>query len=256
MTYEKWLEYYQQNPRRQEVLDREISWDERTPMTPDQIDAMAHSLQRFELGESGDGKLLLSKAAGARDEVYLAALRLFVVEEQKHSALFLKCLGYLGRSRLAAHWSDAAFTSLRRALGLRLELMLFLTAEVIALDYFELLERGVPDPVIRLVATRVLTDEYEHVRFQIQRLGDGFAETPRPGRAVVRAAWTIITIGAAAVVALDHRRAIAISGGRPARFFVAAVRNFRAVAAAVLDAQGGGILGPTEALANSLAGRR
>ena len=89
------------------------------PDDPARPAAVAASLQRFELGEGGDGRVLLAKAEAAGDPVYTAALRLFVAEEQGHSALFARCLERLEHPRLRSHWSDAAFVALRRAMGLR-----------------------------------------------------------------------------------------------------------------------------------------
>jgi hypothetical protein len=130
MGYDAWLLYYQRNPQRQARLEEALDWRRQSPLVGADRAAIARSLQRFELGESGDGVSLLAKAGRAQDPTYVAALELFVIEEQKHSELFRRALEYLQYPTLASHWSDAAFVRLRRALGLRLELTLFLVAEV------------------------------------------------------------------------------------------------------------------------------
>ena len=79
--------------------------------------AVVASIQRFQVGESGDGAGLISKAdragedAGLIDEAdkaendaYSAAVRLFVAEEQNHARL----LAAAGAPTLAGHWSDTA----------------------------------------------------------------------------------------------------------------------------------------------------
>lgn len=225
MTFDAWLTYYARNPDRQARLDAVIDWTRPTPLTDADRAAIARSLQRFELGEAGDGARLLAKADRAGDPTYAAALRLFVAEEQRHSALFGRALDHLGWPRLSSHWSDAAFTGLRRALGLRTELALFLVAEVVALHYFTALERCADEQVARM-ATRILADEREHVRFQVHRLHDGFAGTAAPVRAAVRCLWWPVAVGAAAVVAVDHRAALRVCGVRPWTLFGRAVRDF------------------------------
>lgn len=130
MGYDAWLLYYQRNPQRHARLEETLDWRRQSPLVGADRAAIARSLQRFELGESGDGVSLLAKAGRAQDPTYVAALELFVIEEQKHSELFRRALEYLQYPTLASHWSDAAFVRLRRALGLRLELTLFLVAEV------------------------------------------------------------------------------------------------------------------------------
>lgn len=234
MTYEPWLNYFRANPQRHDVFDAAIDWEAATPMTAGQASAIARSLQRFELGEGGDGERLLAKAEIAGDSVYTDALKLFVVEEQKHSALFLRSLRYLSYPPLTSHWSDRAFVFLRRALGLRTELMLFLVAESVALEYFRALYDGAPDPVIRLVAARVLTDEQEHVRFQVQRLVDGYSGAARPVRVLIHGLWWGIACGAAVVVAWDHRAALRVCGVPSRRFLPAALREFARASSAVM----------------------
>ena len=243
MTYEPWLRYFRGNPSRQQIFDDALDWSRKTPLTPIQARMIARSLQRFELGEGGDGEKLLAKAAQAGDPVYTAALKLFVVEEQKHSALFLLALQYLSAEPLASHWSDRAFVLLRRSLGLRMELMLFLVAESLALEYFRALRDGAPDPLIRLLGARVFSDEVEHIRFQIHRLAEGYADTPDVVRRIVHAGWWILAIGAALVLSWDHRGALRVCGVPPRRFLPAALRAFAIASSAVLSA--GQKLGPS-----------
>src|SRR5690606_38813238 len=148
---------------------------------------------------------------------------------------------------LDAHWSDAAFTALRRLLGLRTEIALFLVAESVAMGYFTALASAAPDPVLRGVGRRIASDEVHHLRFQIDRLRAGFAGTPRPVRALVGAAWGMVALGAATVLVVDHAGALRACGLRPARAWVDAVRRFRASARLALSDDGAGMLGPASA---------
>ncbi|MDF6103118.1 hypothetical protein [Gordonia hongkongensis] len=49
--------------------------------------AIVRSLQKFQVGESGDGAHLIANAAAAGDRDYEAAVRLFVAEEQNHARI-------------------------------------------------------------------------------------------------------------------------------------------------------------------------
>jgi hypothetical protein len=228
MTFDAWLTYFERNPARQARLDAAIDWTRPTPLTGPSRAAIARSLQRFELGESGDGAMLLAKAERAGDPTYLAALRLFVAEEQRHSALFGTALDHLAARHLTSHWSDSAFTALRRALGLRTEIALFLVAEVVALHYFTALRDGCPDEPVARMATRILADEEEHVRFQVHRLHEGFAGSGPLVRLGARLLWWPVAVGAAAVVALDHGHALRVCGTHPLTLFTGALRSFAA----------------------------
>lgn len=149
-----------------------------------------------------------------------------MAEEQRHSALLARALEHLDRPRLTSHWSDAAFTALRRSLGLRTEIALLLVAEVVAVPYFAALRDGCPDPQVAAMAARILADEDEHVRFQVHRLHEGFAGTRPLARAGVRALWWPVAVGTATVVAVDHRAALRACGVRPTTLVVRALRGF------------------------------
>ena len=105
-------------------------------------------MQRFQAGEDGDGASLIGKSAKAGDPVYLAAVRLFVAEEQHHARLLEQLLVNSGHATIGGHWSDRVFVALRRALGLRLELMTLMVAEVVALRYYRALRDGSTDPAL------------------------------------------------------------------------------------------------------------
>jgi rubrerythrin len=245
MNFQDWLEHFQTNPIRHQEMEATVDWD--APITMDEATqrAFIRSFQRFELGENGDGKRLLAKAALAGDPTYLAALELLVKEEQKHSALFRRGLDHLHAPILQAHWSDAAFVSLRRMLGLRTELALFLIVETVAMDYFEALADQAPDPVLRAIGRRIANDERDHIRFQIDRLRQGFETAPGWHRRVLGAAWTVIAAGAATVVVLDHRAALRACGLEPVAYWRNAITSFRTAARSVLVTAEARRLGPT-----------
>ena len=81
-----------------------------------------------------------------------------------------------------SHWSDAVFVWLRRALGLRLELMVLFVAEFIAPSYYRACRDGAGDPLTAMVADRILADEERRVRFHSQRLRPVFADLPPVAR--------------------------------------------------------------------------
>ncbi|WP_442874677.1 ferritin-like domain-containing protein [Amycolatopsis sp. NBC_00345] len=163
--------------------------------------AVARSVQRFQVGESGDGANLLAKAGGR----YRQTVALFVAEEQNHARLLARLLAAAGSATIDAHWSDAVFVRLRRALGLRLELMVLLIAEVVALRYYRALRDGTSDPLTREVAARILADEERHVPFHCDRLRGEFGGAT--GKAVAFG-WRVLLAGALVVVLLDHGRAL------------------------------------------------
>ncbi|WP_157887571.1 ferritin-like domain-containing protein [Frondihabitans sp. PAMC 28766] len=233
-SFTAWVTHFRDNVERQHRIEREVDWSAPCALTPGARRAFAHSFQRFELGEDGDGAHLLALARKAGDPVYTEALALLVAEEQRHSKLFRRGLLHLGAPSLSRHWTDVVFTRLRRLLGLRTELALFLIAETVSLGWFEALASQAPDPVLRGVGRRILTDEVDHVRFQCDRLGLGFRATPLPARIVVGAGWSVVAVGATAVLLIDHRAALAACGLHPVSYGCRAFTEFARAAWSVL----------------------
>jgi hypothetical protein len=191
--------------------------------------AVLRSIQRFQVGENGDGANLIAKAGRAGDDAYTAAVRLFVAEEQNHARQLACLLAAADVPTLTGHWSDTAFVRLRRMLGLRLELMVLMLAEVVALRYYQALRDGSGDRLTSDVAGRILADEQRHVPFHCLRLRVDFARMPRAARAFALAAWWAMMAATLAVVAADHGAALRRLGLTRTRFVRDVGRLFAAV---------------------------
>lgn len=205
-TYADHVEEFEKHQRlRAELVER---WSPVDPLPP----ALVRSIQVFQAGEDGDGASLLAKSASAGEADYLAAVRLFVAEEQNHARLLRNVLACAGEPTIDGHWTDRVFVGVRRALDLRLELMTLMLAEVVALRYYRALRDGTGNALLTDVAGRILADEQRHVPFHVDRLRAGFAATPAPGRRLGAALWWVLMIGATAVVAAGHGSALRVLG--------------------------------------------
>jgi len=194
------------------------------------------SLQKFQVGEDGDGTALIGKADLAGDPDYARAARLFVAEEQNHARLLALLLAAGGRPILDSHWSDRAFVQVRRLMGLRMELLVLLIAELIAVPYYAAVRDGSPDPLAGEVAARILADEQRHIPFHCDRLADSLAELPAPARGATMAGWRLLLLAAALFVAVDHGPALHALGVRRTRFTLDVLRLAGPVAADILAA--------------------
>jgi len=181
------------------------------------------SLQRFQVGESGDGAGLITLADAAGDPNYARAVRFFVAEEQNHARLLAELLRAGGHPTVSSHWSDRIFVRCRRALGLRCEMLVLSTAELVALRYYGALAES-SDALLREVSTRILEDEVHHVRFQRDRLSDGFARTPAFLRTVAGFLWQAFAVAVVVVVAVDHGPALRAVGTTRGVFIVECCR--------------------------------
>ena len=222
-----WSAYFAGNARVQQALEDRIDWGEAMLLGSRQRRAWVASVQRFQLGESGDGVHLLGELRrGGEDDVHAAA-QAFVAEEGGHARLLRRLLARFDAVPLEGHWSDAAFVAARRLLGVATELSVIAVAEAVALVYYDRLAEGAPDPVIRGVARRILSDELGHVPFVTSRIVLDLARWGRLRRSLLRLFWWAAGVGATVVLAVDHagvlrqcgttRRAVVLATWRSVR---------------------------------------
>lgn len=230
--YEEWVaDFEAERDRRAERGDPDWS---RAAALPAKL---VHSLQRFQLGEGGDGAELIGKADRAGDPAYARAVRLFVAEERNHARMLALLLEAEGGGTLAGHWSDAAFVGLRRLLGLRVELFVLMVAEAVALRYYRALRDGAADPLTSEVADRIHADEERHVPFHCRRLREALAPLPAPARRAATLVWRAALTGAAVLVAVDHGPALRVLGVRRRTFVADIVRTSSPMAASMSAAR-------------------
>jgi hypothetical protein len=211
-----WDTYFMENARRREL----IPWDRGVNMAPGLCRVLVPSLQRFQVGECGGGAHLRAAARATGDPQYVAALEQFVREEQTHARLLAQAIHALGGETLARHWSEAWFIWLRRMAGLRTELFVLLTAELIGLRYYRSLRDGLAEPVLQVLFAQIVRDEEAHIAFHCDSLRPLVAEAPWLYRTAARSAWSIFFRIVCAVVVLDHAPALRAVGLSAVAFLV------------------------------------
>ncbi len=171
--------------------------------------SVARSLAIFQLGESGGGTITAQVRHSGLDGIdadYAEAMRLFVDEEHRHAELLACCVRVLGGELIRKNWTARLFVFARRLMGLRLKVLVLLTAEVVGICYYQLLSSRLPPCDMRGLLAEIVDDERMHLGFHC-----AFFRTQTRTRwrqFVFRAAWRVTTFAAALVVMLDHRHAI------------------------------------------------
>ena len=212
---QEWLSYFQGNAGREARLPFDRARE--TSLTTRQRAALVRTLQRFHLGESGEGEYLKRFAAQTGDATYCQAIDLFVAEEQAHSRWFGILLRRLEASTLRAHWSDAVFTKVRRSGGLHFELVTFLTAEIVGQKFFAALGQNCPETVVAAVFAQVVRDESAHIAFHIGTLRRAFAGQDKRAQWLWYWKWKAMLAMAIALVCFDQKSAFREFGlSRPA----------------------------------------
>ena len=226
-----WLSYFRHN--RAHRLP--IPWAQGLAVAPPLRGPLIRSLQRFQTGESGDGAHLKRVAAASGDPAYLAAIDLFVEEEQEHAALMARVLAGLHAPLLGQHWSDRCFRFLCNLAGLHLELMVILVAEIIAKCYFRALHTGIADPVMRAVCAQILHDEESHIAFHCDTLRPALSTLPAPVRYAAHLGWRVLLWLVYGVVLYDHRALFRALGVPPGAFRRDCAAIFQAAATRVFS---------------------
>lgn len=210
-----WLNYFEHNRDHRRV----IPWRDEINIEPKLLQPFTHSLQRFQIGESGEGRHLRAAANTTGDRDYIKAIDLFIKEEQEHARLMAEILKRLRAPLLTSHWADGCFILLRRLFRLRQELMVLLTPEIIAKRYFRMVHDRVGDTSVKAVCTQILHDEEGHVAFHVDYLRRAFAGLSLPARVLLRGAWRVLFRLSVLVVLLDHRSLLKACGVSTASFW-------------------------------------
>lgn len=226
-----WLKYFEYNREHR----REIPWNEGVHVNATFCGPLIRSLQRFQVGESGEGRHLRKQAATTNDVSYMAAIDLFIKEEQEHARLMAEILKRMDAPLLGHHWSDACFILLRRLFGLNQELLVLLMPEMIAKRYFRAIHDGVDDPVVRAVCGQIMHDEEGHLAFHVEYLQRAFANMSVPSRLLLRIAWRMLFSLSCLVVMFDHRGALREVGVSSTRFWWDCGLIFDEVAAGIFS---------------------
>ena len=117
IDWAQWRLYFERNARRPlpPVSDVDIS--------PEMRRGLITALQKFQLGESGEGRIaqrIDRIFIDGIDDDYRASLKFFVKEEMRHARILGRMIEAAGGERLRRHWTHAGFSRARNVLGVQL----------------------------------------------------------------------------------------------------------------------------------------
>jgi hypothetical protein len=202
-------------------------------LPPEWVPALAASLAKFQVGETGEGRIANDvRRVGwdAIDETYVSALRAFVAEEGRHARILGLAVRALGGAPAPEAWSGKVFELGRRALDPRFELVALLGAEVAAIAAYRALADALPPCGLRDAIRELIADEEHHLAFHATL----FAAAAPSGlrRAVLVGSLSALLAAASAVLLTDHAALWRALGVSPLRL----VGDLRRLAAQAIDA--------------------
>jgi hypothetical protein len=201
---QSWCAYFAANAARQP----ELPWAGNAGLILREREAIARSVQRFQLGETGTGRRFLEKcrrhAQRTGDLEYVEAVQRFLAEEHRHAAILGRFLDLACLPRLQRHWTDGAFRRLRHLAGLGTVVAVLLVAETIAKVYYAALRDATRSPLLTAICRCILRDEVRHVEFQAERLARLWRARPRVVVCAIAALHTGLFWGTSVVVWWTH----------------------------------------------------
>lgn len=165
-----WVEYFKYNNSHLLKLDfgnpGELTEEEKKLITP--------SIRAFQIGEGSEGKHLSRAvekyAVRSGYTEYKEIMRWFIVEENRHSQTLKRYMELYGIEPVKGLWIDHVFRLLRKMMGLECEIVVLVTAEMIALSYYTALSGATNSQLLKTICAQMLNDELKHVVLQSDTL--------------------------------------------------------------------------------------
>lgn len=164
-SYAGWKAYFRQNAAHRLVIPFQHD-----KLTEKEKKLIFPSICKFECGEHSDGKHL-QKAADTfakkiNNKDYKDCIKLFISEENAHSGylnLYMKHYNIHVKKNIML---DNIFRFLRKLAGLQCEIIVLVTAEIIALSYYNALKDSTNSHALKAICKQMIHDEIPHVMFQ------------------------------------------------------------------------------------------
>jgi hypothetical protein len=212
-----WVEYFYQNAR-----EPIFPWSDSTRLSGAEKRAVVASIQQFQLGEGASGARMLEHAQRFSRETgdlgLIAALKLFLREEQRHSLILARFLRIESAPCLRKHWVHNVFRWIRGVAGLELCLKVLVTAEVLARPYYAALGDATGSPLLKSICQRIFEEEAAHLRFQAFALGRFRSRHCHLTQALIKTSHVAFLACTAVLVWAEHL-AVFRSAGRTFRQF-------------------------------------
>ena len=224
-SYEPWRRHFLERRNASHTLP----WGEPQRLTGRERRLVARSVQQFQLGEWARGRGLMRRASAhpvlAADDAWMPALQLFIAEEQEHSNILGRFLDREGIPRLKTHWLDDTFRRLRKLAGLEVCVTVLVTAETLAIPFYQALRDATHSPLLRAICVRILCDEAAHLKFQALTLSLVRRPLGRKTRALRSLAHAVLFHGTALLLWQQHNRVFRAAGWDSHRFWNQAQRE-------------------------------
>jgi hypothetical protein len=218
ITSYDWIDYFYRN-----APEPILPWSDSIRLSGAERLAVIASIQQFQLGEDASGVRMLERAQqfsrATGDLGLIAALKLFVREEQRHSKILARFLQIEKAPCLRKHWVHDVFRWIRGLAGLEVCLKVLVTAELLARPYYAALRDATGSPLLRGICQRIFDEEGAHLRFQAFTLGRFQDRHSRWMQALIKRCHVVLLASTAMLVWIEHQAVFRAAGITFRRFW-------------------------------------
>jgi rubrerythrin len=213
-----WINHFQQNSQQHRINLSSIP-----TITETEKQNIIYSLKAWQLGETSDGKHLLAAATKYAkkigDDHYVAAVKLFIKEEQKHGNNLGKYIDLIGEQRTKKDWGDTLFRKLRYFnTSMELWTITVIIVESAAQVFYQALHDATECKLLKSICNDILIDEAHHIKFQNERIFTIFHKKSFYNKAFSVTWYCLLFFGTIHAVWLGHRKALKAGGVNKSEF--------------------------------------
>ncbi|SHM86193.1 ferritin-like domain-containing protein [Chitinophaga sp. CF418] len=219
-TSNQWILHFKENAKKQR-----IDWSLSPDISEQEISAILHSLQAWQLGETSDGRHLLKAvtryAKQTNDLPYIEATALFIKEEQKHGNNLGIYLDRIGKPRIKADLGDTLFRKVRYFnANMEIWTLTVTVVESTAQVFYQSMKDATRCKLLKQICTDILIDEAPHIEFQTERLSIIFNGKTALGKAIAHKAYYIFYFSTALVVWMAHKKLFKAGGNTFRKYMI------------------------------------
>ncbi len=213
-----WVKYFEYNNAHLFKLD----FGKNDELTDTEIELISPSIKAFQIGEGSEGKHLIKCVARfakrSNYTEYNKIMQWFILEENRHSQTLKKYMEIYNIKPIESSLLDNIFRFMRKLTGLECEVIVLVTAEMIALSYYSALSQATNSQLLKTICQQMLNDELKHVVLQSDTLRRISAGRNRFINSSVRLIRKIIMKFTAFIVWHKYKK-LFISGNYPYKKF-------------------------------------
>ena len=209
---DEWKKYFLHN----EGNIQKIRWSDNHFLSKEEKECISSSIAKFQLGEYSEGKKLIdfceNYAQRYKDKTIKQITNLFIREEQAHSYILKRFMDSNNIATLERHWTDNLFRSIRSLAGYELSITVLITAEIIALTYYDALSKATQSKLLRNICKKIIEEERKHVLYESMLLKNLRKQKLPLSKVVVEFGHKGLFFSSLLLVLIDHRKVI-LRGG-------------------------------------------